>query len=164
MEEAYYVVARLALLTTLLFLTMHGSSMLYLRWALGREEVRDGVPFQLCALAQSVACGQLLLVMLRSLGLGESFLLGGVWHTVQSAASACLFALTPFAYLFHEAVGVGYVWGAAGFAGRAAEAAVLLGLIAILGRGFASVLASLLDEPPLAGAGLGGAAAGAGGA
>ena len=102
------------------------------------------------------ACGQLALVMLRSLGLDtEGTLLGAAARALQSAAAACLFALTPFAYLFHEAVGVGYVWGAAGFAGRAAEAAVLLGLLAIIARGLISILAALLDETAAADAAAG---------
>ena len=142
----YYYVARLSLLATILVLGLHCISILYLRSFLGREERADQVPFHLCALAQAVACGQLLLVVLVGLGgsVEESLLLGGAAHALQAAAATSFFALTPFAYLFHEAVGVGQVWGAAGFAGRAAEAAVLLGLLAILARGTISVLASLL--------------------
>jgi hypothetical protein len=139
----YYLVVRLALVTTGAIALTQSGSMLYLRWSLGSDEVRDGVPFLLCSLAQSVAWDQLLLLLLRSLGLVGD---GAAARALQSAAAACLYALTPFAYLFHEAVGVGHFWGAAGFAGRALEAATLLGLLFLLIQGFTSVLADLLAD------------------
>ena len=148
--SVYYVYARLTLLYTLLLVSTHVASHLYLRYQLGRggDGELDGVPFALCALAQSVACLQLLVMMLRSLDADATAAAGGsaAEDALHVAATACLYAVTPFAYLYHEAVGVGYFWGAAGIAGRGAEAAALLGLVAILTQGFASVLADLLSD------------------
>ena len=141
----YYVVTRLFLLGALLLVSTQCGSMLYLRFMLGREEVaRDGVPFLLCSLAQSVAWGQLLLLLLRTLDLAGD---GAVPNMLQALAAACLYALTPFAYLFHEAVGVGH-WGLTGFAGRAVEASMVLGLVAIMTHGLTTVLAELLADAP----------------
>ena len=141
METSYYLVTKLVLLGIILLVTTQCGSMLYLRYMLGREEVsRDSLPFILCSLSQSVAWGQMLLLLLRTLDLiGD----GAVPHALQAVATACLFVLTPFAYLFHEAVGGGH-WGFAGFAGRAVEAATVFVLVALLTHGFASVLAELL--------------------
>ena len=137
----YYLVSRLVLLGIILLVTTQCGSMLYLRYMLGREEVsRDSVPFLLCSLAQSVAWGQMLLLLLRTLDLAGD---GAVAHALQTVAAGCLYGLTPFAYLFHEAVGGGH-WGFAGFAGRAVEAATVLALIAACLYGFTSVLAELL--------------------
>ena len=72
--ESYYTVARWLLLTVLLLLATNLFSMFYLRWAVGSdtEESRDSVPIVLCALSQSVAWGQALMLLLRMSGLLES--------------------------------------------------------------------------------------------
>jgi hypothetical protein len=57
----------LALVGILLLLSTHGASLLHLRWVLGKEEAQDGVPFHLCALSQTVAWGQLLLLLLHDI-------------------------------------------------------------------------------------------------
>ena len=151
--ESYYTVARWLLLTVLLLLATNLFSMFYLRWAVGSdtEEARDSVPIVLCALSQSVAWGQALMLLLRMSGLLESD--WGLWGasagqqwsgSLQTIAAACLWQLTPFAYLYHEAVGVGQFFGATGIAGRATEATALLGMLAVLLRGFVFVLGALL--------------------
>ena len=141
--DFYYVWTRRVLVGTLVLLGTQSGSMLYLRWMLGRDEVaRDGVPFLLCSVAQSVAWGQLVLLMLRVAEIAGD---GALTNGMQTLAAVCLYVLTPFAYLFHEAVGTGHHWGAAGFAGRAIEAAAVLALLALLTHGFTAVLADLLD-------------------
>ena len=151
--DSYYTVARWLLLTVLLLLATNLFSMFYLRWAVGSdtEEARDSVPIVLCALSQSVAWGQALMLLLRMSGLLESdwglwgASAGQLWSgSLQSIAAACLWQLTPFAYLYHEAVGVGHFFGATGIAGRATEATALLGMLAVLLRGLVFVLGALL--------------------
>ena len=108
--DSYYTVARWLLLTVLLLLATNLFSMFYLRWAVGSdtEEARDSVPIVLCALSQSVAWGQALMLLLRMSGLLESdwglwgASAGQLWSgSLQSIAAACLWQLTPFAYLYH---------------------------------------------------------------
>ena len=144
--ESYYTAVRWLLLTVLLLLATHLFSVLYLQWAVGSdtEEARDSVPIVLCALSQSVAWAQALMLLLRVSGLLESEAeasTGRLWSgSLQSIAAACLWALTPFAYLYHEAVGVGQFFGATGIAGRATEAFAVMGMLAVLLRGFVFVL------------------------
>ena len=142
--EAYYTTTRVALVGILLLLSTHGASLLHLRWVLGKEEAQDGVPFHLCALSQTVAWGQLLLLLLHDIVSD-----GPMLSAARSYAASWLW-VTAFAYLYHEAVGVGHTFvSAAGAVGRAAEAAALLGILFILQQGFAAVLDGVMQPQAL---------------
>ena len=142
--EAYYTTTRVALVGILLLLSTHGASLLHLRWVLGKEEAQDGVPFHLCALSQTVAWGQLLLLLLHDIVSD-----GPILSAARSYAASWLW-VTAFAYLYHEAVGVGHTFvSAAGAVGRAAAAAALLGILFILQQGFAAVLDGVVQPQAL---------------
>ena len=141
---AYYSTTRFAIVGLLLLLSTHGASLLHLRWSLGKEEAQDGVPFHLCALSQTVAWGQLLLLLLHDLA-GDGPLVSAARHYAAS-----WLWVTAFAYLYHEAVGVGHTFvSAAGAVGRAAEAAALLGILFILQQGFSYVVDALVEPQAL---------------
>ena len=57
MEDSYYVAVREATLAVALLLGLHCCALLYLRWSLGMEkdDSRDGLPLQLCALSRGIA-------------------------------------------------------------------------------------------------------------
>ncbi|KAL1520213.1 hypothetical protein AB1Y20_023683 [Prymnesium parvum] len=146
----YYAAVRLALLGTLLIVGTHMLSVLYLRWSIGTEaeEARDGLTFIMCSIAHSVAWSQALLLLLRLSGLFTTWSMQ--ISILQYCSSLCLWVLTPFAYLYHEAVGIGHSWGTTGVAARGIEAAMLLVLLTILVQGFFSVLnASTTDDSSL---------------
>ena len=123
-SSSYYATVRLALLGSLLLLGMQLVSWLYLRWAIGTDvDDAHGLPFVMCAIAQSVAWVQMLVLMVQLSGVSlaaptQSTVLSSL---LQYSSSACLWVLTPFAYLYHEAIGIG-VWLATGAAARAVEA------------------------------------------
>ena len=94
------------------------------------EEARDAGAVFLCALVQSAAWASPTHLLLRVGGLVEAFGDG-----VELLAYYSLWVFTPYAFLYHEAVGVG--WGAAG---RATEAAVLLALVWVLLHGLGYLL------------------------
>jgi hypothetical protein len=99
---------------------------------------RDSVSLLLCALTHGLTWARAALLL---------FVLGGQLETPPRAAGVasfgCQWLITPFAYLYHEAVGVGYAWGASGVASRAAEAAAVLALLAVLLLGTLSLLSAL---------------------
>jgi hypothetical protein len=118
----YYTTVRLALLGALLLVGTHLCSLLYLRWAVGADsDDADGLPFLMCSIAQSVAWGQMLLLIVQLCGASSAV---APMHAtlLQYCSSACLWVLTPFAYLYHEAVGIGSSLGTTGAAARAIEA------------------------------------------
>mgnify|MGYP003684387283 CR=1 FL=1 len=99
---------------------------------------RDSVTLLLCALAHGLTWSRTALLLL---------VLGGYLEAPPRAADlaafVCQWLITPFAYLYHEAVGVGFVWGASGVASRAAEAAAVLALLAVLLNGSLSLLSTI---------------------
>jgi uncharacterized membrane protein YgcG len=103
-----------------------------------RAQGRDSVSLMLCALTHGLTWSRAALLL---------FVLGGHLQTPPRAAGVaafvCQWLITPFAYLYHEAVGVGYAWGASGVASRAAEAAAVLALLAVLLHGTLSLLSAL---------------------
>lgn len=109
---------------------------------------RDSVSVLLCALTQGLTWARAALLL---------FVLGGQLETPPRAAGmasfVCQWLITPFAYLYHEAVGVGYAWGASGVASRAAEAAAVLALLAVLLHGMVSLLSALSPAAYAAGGG-----------
>ncbi|KAL3932313.1 MAG: hypothetical protein SGPRY_000758 [Prymnesium sp.] len=142
----YYAAVRLALLGAIVLLSANLCSVLYLRWAIGgeAEEARDGGTFIMCSFAQSVGWSQALLLAARLSGLlSLSALQASIW---QYCSSLCLWVLTPFAYLYHEAVGICQLWGTTGIAARAVEAGVLLVLLTILVQGSLSVFNASTSE------------------
>uniref|UniRef100_A0A7S4ERP8 Uncharacterized protein n=1 Tax=Chrysotila carterae TaxID=13221 RepID=A0A7S4ERP8_CHRCT len=146
-EESYYSVVRLTLLAAILLLTAHCVALLYLRVSLGRdaEAASDGLPIQLCALSHATAWAQTLLFVLRVSGMLADAHAVADSAPLQTSIVACQWLLTPFAYLYHEAVGVGHEWGARGVAGRAVEASTSLALLALLLQGVLRVLSALLS-------------------
>ena len=130
--HGYYTAASLLLSTILVIGLTLSFSLAYIQLGLRHEgeEARDAGAVFLCALVQSAAWASPTHLLLRVGGLVEAFGDG-----VELLAYYSLWVFTPYAFLYHEAVGVG--WGAAG---RATEAAVLLALVWVLLHGLGYLL------------------------
>ena len=160
-EDSYYANIRCALLVLLLLAATQAGALVFTRRSLGpanADDSRDSVPVLMCALAQGLTWARAALLLL---------LLGG-WvdalpHAVGAASFVTSWVVTPFAYLYHEAVGVGYGWGASGVVSRAAEAAAVLALLAVLLHGILSLLSTMLPPTLLNLSGMAAPAAAAGG-
>jgi len=142
--DSYYTAVRVTLLSALLLLAAHCVALFYLQKAIRKEEGGSGdwLPLHLCALAHGIAWTQCLLFLVHLSSAAADA--GAIARSVpfQTAVLVCQYAATPFAYLYHEAIG--YDWGASNTAGRALEAGMLLALLAVLLHGLLQVLSQLL--------------------